>query len=486
MIDKPMHRRRAMVSADQVQTSPWKFWLLPAMLFAMAVFIGFTFYTLPTTMGPFLFALLIVGLVLQAVGTHHSVMADRDSGPASKDSSDPSQRPIQDRRWDQRREEAAAKKRQLKKLRSVMVWPVVLIVAATGAAARISHHTSENLNPIAMTVDSVAHFCFLASLTLWVFYPRRGHPALLGFGLLLMMTSVTAGGVSHSINGQLVAALGTVFAFAFASDHILGQWQSSQWQSKRSVRQKKGKRQSDAAELPLSTVSLDTSSGRSPVLYSVLALSILLMSTSAAGHMANRVVPGLQLDIFDRLSQSLEAVTANTMIGGSRYVRGSKLGAIRRHMLGDPSDPAVRAYAESAPGYLRGTIFDLYRRGRWAVVTPRMLNPGDDPSAIYSREAETEISGKVELQEKAGVPLSRFIVRKNPGQEIADEDLVGTIEVHNVPMKGRLLFTSLSTRWIEGSTFARQRSATTIRWSRESIRWSHTFWGSATIRLKKN
>ncbi|WP_182870249.1 transglutaminase-like domain-containing protein [Rhodopirellula sp. JC639] len=465
MNDKPIHRRSALIEADRVNDSAARFWLLPALLLVQAVFVGSAFDTMATTLGAFLFSLLVVGIFLQGFGKRRHAAAIQPSSKRST-SKQPMPKGMRDSSTIRavtagappqvtRPADAADLPDRYRLLRKVLLLPTLLIVSGLGVSLRIVHHMSGNLNPIAMVVDCVSHMAFLVTATLWVFHPRRGHPAMLVCGLLLVLTTVTGGGVSQTITGQLVAALATVIGFAFAADHILRRWQTHSWRKERQRLEKRSAKRKlvqQPAPLPRSTVSISgdadpTGAGRSALIYSVLALSVLLMSTSAAGHLANRIVPGLQLDFFDRLSQSLEAVTANTIIGGSRYVRGSKLGSVRKHMIGDPGQTAVRAFSITAPGYLRGTAFDLYRDGSWTAATPRNFNRGVDMTPILPRPVRIESPGETPLELSSNASLDRFQVRKNP-----DDGFVGTIEVHNVPLKGRIVFTALSTDWIEAAT----------------------------------
>ncbi|MEM0925490.1 MAG: transglutaminase-like domain-containing protein, partial [Planctomycetota bacterium] len=160
---------------------------------------------------------------------------------------------------------------------------------------------------------------------------------------------------------------------------------------------------------------------------------------------AGRVIPGLQLKLFDDLSKSLEAVTSNTPFGGTRYVSGSELGTVRSHMIGDPGQVALRAYADSSPGYLRGTVFDTYDRGRWSTAVERAYY-SEELDSFKTRFANPFMIGKAKLQEVSNTPLSRFQVRKNSGEEF-----IGTIEVHNRRFKGSIVFSSLSTDWTEAA-----------------------------------
>lgn len=456
MIEKPVHRRSSLISADRFRDGKGTFWLLPGLLAILAIFVGSTFNTFTATIGGLIFGLLVAGLFMQWSGVRETASSvDRTDTQTTAGRTSASTRAKHAlHAMDVERTER--RRKRLVTLRKFALLPTGLIVAAGIVAMRVVRHMSGILNPVAMIVDSIAHACLLIMITLWVFYPRRGHPAMLGCGLVVVLTTVTAGGVSHTIQGQLVAALGTVVAFAFAADHILEFWQPDRANRLRRRALAKSMTTMDPAAggvksltpLPNSTVSISSSHGRRPLIYSVLALSILLMSTSAAGHLASRVVPGLQLEFFESLSRQLESVTSNTIIGGTRYVRGSKLGSVRRHMLGDPSEPALNAYSTNPPGYLRGTVFDSYNRGSWGVMSERSRFAPADSAALRSRAIDVELPAQIRIQGTTNSPRNRFEVRKNQ-----DGSLVGTIEVHNVPLKGQLVFTALSTEWIEASTY---------------------------------
>ena len=393
-------------------------------------------------------------MVVQLLGSDGSAPPELSGDPLKRDDAETS-------RPRERKKERNQKRSARLALRSRLALPVAIAVASVGAAFRAAHHLIGNLNPVAMVVDMTAHAAFWLSVGLYVLLPRRGHPLMLAAGLILVLMTVSAGGVSHSINGQLVAALAAVIGFAFATDHILRIWQISQSAKSQSRRRKRllkpmqtahgGRnlaRRPEQDRLAASTVSIEGGQSRSPILLSVLALSVLLMSTSAVGHVSAIVVPGLQLEFFDRLSKSLESVTSGSIIGGSRYVRGSRLGQIRKHILGDPAQPAVRVYADTSPGYLRGTIFDSYRDASWSTVSADEFAPNTDSESFQERVVPAAMTGTTEIQGPVNDDLSRF-----PIYSTQEGPLLGTIEIHNVPHKGQLIFSTMSTKWIEASGY---------------------------------
>ncbi|MCO8120272.1 DUF3488 and transglutaminase-like domain-containing protein [Stieleria sp. TO1_6] len=439
-------QQRSILNQDRLQWPSWQAWILPGLLFVEAFFLGSTFNTLTTTLAVFVAAVLVVIMVTQFL----------PSTPTDALEIRGARRPVGgNKTGSQTFAEGNQFARRFVFWRSLSIVPVVLVVAVIGVTWRVGYHVAGNLNFVAMIVDSVAHSAFWISLVLWMFYPRRGHPAMLGCGLILVLATVTAGGVSHSINGQLVAASATVIGIALGGKHILGRWQShrdAHWNERhdrgRAGRFRNRWARADRQRLPPSTVTGSHEAGRSPLFFSVLALSVLLMSTTALGHLASVAVPGLQFELFDRLSQSLEAVTANSIIGGSRYVRGSRLGSVRRHMLGEPGEPALRAFASAPPGYLRGTVFDTYRNGSWSAASEHSYSLSAEVSELQPRTIESEALATTELQGPSSAPLQRVTLRDNPGGST-----IGTIEVHNVPLKGQLVFSSMSTDWIEAVNF---------------------------------
>jgi len=469
------------VDSDADRSDGWQSYLLPGILLMQALFVGTTFRTASATL-----ALMVLGGLVVALATQWA-NRKRQRRREAIDAAGEGRRPnaVRRRATPSNVTSSTAKPSTAKpstvtsrtakpstvKLstattlgfpskirRGHRFWRIFLVLAVlsvifVAVAWRVGHHMSGNLNPVAMIVDAIGHAAFVMSLLLWCFYPRKGHPAMLFAGVILVLTTVTAGGVSHSINGQVVAMLALVIAFTLASRLILSRWQvdSAAWARRRSRSRRGGLPAADpnsSVRLPISTVTYSEDTGRSGLLFSVLALSILLTATSAAGQFAARIMPDLQLDFFDRLSQSLESVTSNSIIGGTRYVRGSRLGSVRRHMLGDPAEIALRAYAESEPGYLRGTVFDMYRRARWGEATPQKFPRGVDTSSIARRDVQSLEPGTVKLKSRASRSLERFLIRS--GNET---EFVGTVEVHNVPTKGQIVFSALTTQWVEASTY---------------------------------
>ncbi|MCC9602695.1 transglutaminase-like domain-containing protein [Stieleria sp. JC731] len=473
MATKPVHRRRAMIAADDVRPQRWRIAILPTILFIQSVFVGSAFGTLGFTMLVFASAASLVVAIVYLMGGYDGLTKDivqsaSESATRSKGLNASRSGKKHDSQGSRRKSasftkaEAMRKRRARFRLIRKFASPILLLlITLFGVLSRVDAHVSGNMNFVAMIVDSVAHGTLFVSLGFWVLNPYHGHPAMLACGLIAMLMTVTGGGVSHTISGQLVAALATLAGYLVGAEHILSRTQlfnSIRKRQKLFTRRLKSREQrfnngmheKAKAPLPISTVSINSGDKRSPMLFYILAFSLLLMSTTAAGHIANNMVPGLRVDLLDRLSDSLERVAGGSMIGSSRYVRGSRLGQIRRHMVGDPKEIALRAFAENEPGYLRGTVFDTYRRGAWAPMTERTYK-SRTTDVMYLRSRFVDPNEPAETPLKRGGDQDdrlRFSVRKNP-----ESDIVGTVEVHNVPMKGQFVFSALSTEWIEASVY---------------------------------
>ena len=155
-------------------------------------------------------------------------------------------------------------------------------------------------------------------------------------------------------------------------------------------------------------------------------------------------MPSIRDNLNEQLKSTLDAVNDDSVIGGTRYVRGSNLGSIRRHILADPDAIALRVHADRVPGYLRGTAFDTYRRGRWS--TARDHSPNERRESVNSeRSIRSAGRGTVDLQSQDGRLPARFPL--NP----QDDEPTATVEIENDPIKGSIVFLPLATRWLEAS-----------------------------------
>lgn len=316
---------------------------------------------------------------------------------------------------------------------------------------RYGDYAGESINPMAFAFDAVAHTALVSAFLLWAIHPLTGHPAMLACGLLVVLLCVAAGGASHSMTGQIAVALAATVGYVFSSNYILGHRdRSAGGQSNHRVITTSRSGLSQGSGMAGSGVadSSAADSGRIGVLFSLLVLSAILMTTSAIAHVTDYVLPNVQSTLHDQLTNSLEAIQDQSNMGSSRYVRGSRIGSIRRHMLGDPASIALRAYAASAPGYLRGTVFDVYKDGRWQAISNHRLPNQMASPAIEPRDVLPSGQGLTRLQGRSSRTLRRFFLNEPRDERIA------AIEIHNDPLKGPVIFTPLATRWVEASSRA--------------------------------
>jgi hypothetical protein len=290
------------------------------------------------------------------------------------------------------------------------------------AVWRIANQVGESINPIYVGIDILTHAALFSSLLVWTIRFEHGHVSMLCLGLLIVLFCIAAGGASQSIAAQSTIALAACVGFALASQAILGSAPD----------------QDDAVVIPES--SIDGRPPRLGLLFSMTTLSILLMATSLIANASSLVLPGIRDSLQKQLQASFDSVGEQLYIGGTRYVRGSQLGSIRKHMLGDPQEVALRVFSDYTPGYLRGHAFDLYRSRRWLSATRAVRN---HPASVRDRAVLPARQGTAALREPGNRSLRRFDLVSASGGQIVN------LEIHNDPLKGPLVFLPLTTRWVE-------------------------------------
>ncbi|MGI9474876.1 MAG: transglutaminaseTgpA domain-containing protein [Rubripirellula sp.] len=307
---------------------------------------------------------------------------------------------------------------------SLMSLLYIGIIGVT-AAWRLGQQLGDVINPIYAGVDIIAHASLFCSLVVWWRQPR-GHVAMLALGLVVILLCVAAGGTSVTLAAQTTVALASCVGYALASQIILGGARS---------------RKSSPAVEPTG----EQRTAWLNAIFSLLTLSALMMATSAIANATSSVLPRIQESLQEQLQASLDAVTDESYIGGTRYVRGSRLGSIRRHMLGDPQEIALRVHAEYPPGYLRGHAFDRYRERRWSNFALNIRDPSAE--APFRDRALAPIGrGNTRLQsDDRDLDLNRFSLTET-------SDATIKIEVHNDPIKGPVVFLPLTTRWMEANS----------------------------------
>ncbi len=312
---------------------------------------------------------------------------------------------------------------------------VVAIIAAT-IMWRLSETVRETTNFLFAGSDSLAHVAFFLALAVWAARPRRGHVSMLPLGMIVMLLCTVAGGVSSSLAGQTTVGLAACVGFTIGSQLIA------------TIRQRREGGRRNARD--------DDASGVTWMgpLFATLTLSMIMMITTAVANVTDRVLPGIQSDLQRQLQVSIDAVTDNNYVGGMRYVSGSRLGSIRDHLIENPEEIALRVYADKAPGYLRGTVFDLYNTRRWYGAGDLANDQNDRSGLIRDYSLEPAGLAQTTLSANFGRKLKRFpLAGGDSGANVSKPGVaIQTLEIHNEPIKGLTVFLPMSTRWIEASS----------------------------------
>lgn len=309
-------------------------------------------------------------------------------------------------------------------LRWALLFLGFLAVYAVCLAWRLGNYFGESINPILVGIDVVAHGSAILLMSIWVARPTRGHLSMLVLGMIVTLLCIAAGGTSQALPVQTAVALLACIGFALASQIIL--------------RDEPVRSLSDASRQRTSATS------RAVPLFSLFTLSLMLMATTVLAKATSDVLPSIREGLQEQLKSSLDAVGEDRFIGGTRYVSGSNLGSVRRHMVRNPQEVALRVYAERAPGYLRGTVFDHFGGRHWKSLRNTDLDPTFQTQSIDNRVVHAQGLGRVQVESTLRNRLSRFQMRSKPVP-------TAHVEVINDPMKGSLVFMPLETRWLEAS-----------------------------------
>lgn len=321
--------------------------------------------------------------------------------------------------------ESASSQRGLPRwARWILCFVAFLFCAGLVALGRLGSQVGEEINFIFVSVDILAHAALVANLMVWVLHPRRGHVSMLPLGLIVVLLAVAAGGASVSLAAQTTVALATCLAFTIGAQIILGS------------------ERSPGGLLLARDRNADRSAWLSTV-FSWLALSVLMMGTSAIANATSLVLPTIQNRLQEQLKASLDSVGEQSVVGGTRYVRGGRLGAIRQHMVGNPREVALQVYANVPPGYLRGNAFDTYRGGRWMDSGSLESLRFRSGSGVHDRSVAPSGDGSTLLHRSGKSGLQRFSLVPSSPQPVV------SLEIHNDPMKGPMVFLPLATHWLE-------------------------------------
>jgi len=366
--------------------------LIAFLLFAQALFLGSTFRT------------ILPALLLTVVAIGVSAL----------------------RRWQLRRFEPRPSKRLVRWCKRIGFSILLGLTMAFSGLWRFSDEMSSQQGVIFMSLDILGHAWLNCSLLIWMLRPFQGHFMMLPLGLVVVVISVAAGGASTSAAAQMSVALACCVGFSLASQVLLTA--------------PGYRRKHDLSSQPKAIAS----PWLTPLLM-LLTLSLLLMSTSGIASGTNAILPMVQEKLQEQLQVSMSLGDDNQLIGGTRYVRGSTLGTVRKAILDNPQEVALTVYADPSPGYLRGTVFDTYRSRKWMTVQSDFRLETDDPSLRDREVARGKTTSRVLRKDSRSLKLSTFPLSDNSGPTVE-------LEIHNDPLKGQLVFLPQSTSWIEAKS----------------------------------
>ncbi|MGB7324959.1 MAG: hypothetical protein WBD31_08800, partial [Rubripirellula sp.] len=321
-------------------------------------------------------------------------------------------------------------------VRWVILFLAFAAIVACTVVWRVGGRISESANLVYLAVDVLAHASFFLSLVIWTTRPARGHVSLLALGMTTVLMCVAAGGISRSLTAQTTVGLIVCIGFCLASQVIFSA------KSRRAV------------GLPIGSENQTERFQRTGPVFSALAISTLLLATSLVARATTDTLPNIQNVLQQQLKVSIDTVVDNTYVGGLRYVTGSRLGSLRKHLSSDPKGIALVVDSERAPGYLRGTAFDYYQSGNWHSSNDVRLNNMSEASLIDFPVNPSKFPASASLvglgRDFKHFDLKNPLTRKGGATDLrgAQEVLV-EMDVHNDPLKGGVVFMPLATRWIE-------------------------------------
>ncbi len=317
-------------------------------------------------------------------------------------------------------------------LRWMLLLSSLLVILLVTVLWRLRDQSDAQLNALSVAVDALAHWAFFTSLLLWALLPNRGHAAMLGLGLVVLLLCVAAGGTSRSMASQTSIALTACLGFTIAAQTILGS----------------ARRTGNALFAHENASDQRTRwMGRT---MSLTTISLILMTTGAVANTTNRFLPNVQQAVQRRLQETFDVGFDRARIGGTRYVQSGRLGSVRQHMTSNPTEITLSVDSTVSPGYLRGRVYDLYQHRRWQ-------NAAEPPSTWFGAVSQPQqllrpsSQGQINLRGAPFRPLSRFEFPPDD-QSQSTAGARNHIVIHNNPIKGYVVFTPLATVWIEASS----------------------------------
>ncbi len=317
-----------------------------------------------------------------------------------------------------------------------------LICIATFSFVRAMPYLAmKSVNPFGMGADVLAHTALAWIAFLWVVRRADGHGLMLVLGLIAVLLSVAAGGVSKSDAGQTTIAFCVCLGYAIASQCILAR--GAFWNKTSQSSSGDGgiaRRHSNA----IARNSLVAEpQNRTGMVLSALTLSAIVIVTGAIAQATSATLPQVQSRIQSTLKNTLDTTFSNLAVSGTRYVYGSTIGSIRNNKTASPDEVALCVFSNNSPGYLRGTAFDYYENRHWHVVTPQVIANAAYQTSLMSRMLDPSGPALTMLKSSRTAVLRRFTLAESTTEQVQ------TIEIRNIPFKGTTVFMPLGSRWIE-------------------------------------
>ena len=336
-------------------------------------------------------------------------------------------------------------------LQTLTITAVILISLAVMFPMRIPSNVGSDSNFVQIGVDIVAHASLLSTIVIWFLFPRRGHVTLLFLGMLLVLLCVAAGGVSRSLPAQTTVGLVACLGFVSAARLIIPviQRDKAKLQEYNDRKTPGFAEQTDVAPLmELSNHRQTRAAQQKRFRAGVATATGFMMVTGAVANVTDRILPAVRKDLQRQLQASFDVTQKQALVGGMGYVQGSTIGEIRDYLFNDPAGVALTVYSTQRPGYLRGTVFDVYDENKWSFVVDRTRSGKPVPLGFQRHEVSSSGPGTTPLQSGRENRLKRFPLQETAGQG-AGRQSMSVLEIHGDAQRGNKAFLPLSTHWLE-------------------------------------
>ena len=317
-----------------------------------------------------------------------------------------------------------------------------VLIATVVATWQWSTRSRDGFVLMLLGAENIAHTALFGGFAVWLLSPSRGHVALLSLGMFVML-ACTAGVGGILLIGQAAIAMAGAVGFLLLCQIV--------------CQRQPGHAGATAPPLgPSPRLLGDGVNGIS----AAIVMSLVLLSTSLVTRVTNDAFPRLQQQVVRYVAESLDRADAAQAGDGGRYVTGTRFGTVRSHMLVNSSALALRGYSETAPGYLRGSVFSRYENRRWANPAGSMEDLRQSRGSYRAGPARWVNPGGSGTQSITGTArraMRRFDMRPQ-GETGPATFRVAPLEIRGVASRGAVFFSPLHTIWLEAVAVAVQVS----------------------------